>query len=245
MGMTMKALALLVFLLNACAPAAPAGEATRETFTVWLCPVHEDQQAAGPGACPICQLDLVERLLVTSHSCVMHPQVDSETPGACPICNMELVASTRQLQWYCPHHPNEVSYLPGGICAETGEPMVARAVPMAHGDHNPRHGGVLFMTPDRSYHLEGVLLPEGEFRLFLYDEQTEPVATDGFVARIGEQLLEPREEGAYLSASFARPESYPADVVLYVRFPDAEEESRFDFSFVEKTESETAHHSGR
>ena len=30
-------------------------------------------------------------------------------------------------------------------------------------DHQPKHGGVFFMAPDRTHHLEGVLLPAGTF----------------------------------------------------------------------------------
>lgn len=103
---------------------------------------------------------------------------------------------------------------------------------MAHGDHNERHGGVLFMTPDGYYHLEGVLSPEGEFRLYFYDDFTEPIDANGFPARIGSQHLAPTEDNAYLTASLDPPEAYPAEVVLHVRFPRTQEESRFDFLFV-------------
>jgi hypothetical protein len=234
--MTMTAVllaALLLLLQSACSPGAPMGEEARESFEVWICPEHTDEQAAGPADCPICRRDMVRRFLVSSYSCPMHPDIDREEPGACPICSMDLRAVTRELQWYCPDHPTEVSSVPGGLCSASGKPMAVRSIPMAHGDHNPRHGGILFMAPDGLYHLEGVLSHEGEFRLYFYDERTEPIEANGFPARIGSHHLEPTEHNAYLTATLDPPEDYPAEVVLHVRFPRTEDESRFDFLFVE------------
>ena len=235
MPMTMTAVLLATFLLlwqSACTPGAPGGGAkARESFEVWLCPEHTDEQAVGPAACPICRREMVKRFLVNRYACPMHPDIDREEPGTCSICSMDLRAATRELQWYCPDHPTEVSSVPGGLCSASGKPMALRSIPMAHGDHNPRHGGILFMAPDGLYHLEGVLSPEGEFRLYFYGERTEPIEANGFPARIGSHHLEPTEDDAYLTASLDPPEAYPAEVVLHVRFPRTDEESRFDFLF--------------
>ncbi|HXV60340.1 MAG TPA: heavy metal-binding domain-containing protein, partial [Vicinamibacteria bacterium] len=161
----------------------------RESFEVWLCPLHRDEQAVGPAACPICERPMVKRLLVSSYSCPMHPHIDREEPGTCNICYMDLVAMTRELQWYCPDDPREVSAVPGSVCSKSGDAMALRTIPMAHGDHNPRHGGILFMAPDRYHHLEGVLSPEGAFRLYFYDDFTEPMDASDFHARIGAETL--------------------------------------------------------
>ena len=158
---------------------------------------------------------------------------------------MNLVATTRLLQWYCPDNPNEVSRVPGGICTDSGEPMALRSIPLAHGDHNPRHGGIVFMVPDGHYHLEGVLLPAGEFRLYFYDEFTQPLEADAFAARIGTRTLEPSEGDAYLKTSFDPPSTYPVEVALHVRIPGADEEGRFDFLFVENMGEDHTHRSGR
>jgi Heavy metal binding domain len=242
--MTMLAVLLVALLFlgqSSCTPAASVGEESRETFEVWLCPEHTDEQASVPGPCPICQRDMVKRLLVRSYSCPMHPQIDAEEPGACPICSMDLVATTRELQWYCPDDPTQISSLPGETCSVSGEPMAVRSVPRAHGDHNPRHGGILFMTPDGYHHLEGLLSPDGEFRLYFYNDLTEPVDASIFAARIGDQLLEPAEDNAYLAASLPPPKAYPVEIVLHVRFARMEEESRFDFLFPENLGHRASH----
>src|ERR1041384_7380965 len=46
----------------------------------------------------------------------------------------------------------------------------------AHQDHNPKHGGTFFMAMDNRHHVEGLLVPPGVFRLYLYDAHTKPVA---------------------------------------------------------------------
>lgn len=58
----------------------------------------------------------------------------------------------------------------------------ARALPSpqgssekAHMDHKPKHGGLFFMSLDNVHHLEGVLLPPGTFRVYLYDEYAKPL----------------------------------------------------------------------
>ena len=45
----------------------------------------------------------------------------------------------------------------------------------AHQDHNPKHGGTFFMAMDNRHHVEGLLVPPGIFRLYLYDAHTKPV----------------------------------------------------------------------
>lgn len=214
--------------------ALPAQEADGEMFEVWLCPIHRDEQSVGPENCPVCDRDMVKRFLVSSYSCPMHSHIDQDHEGKCPICTMNLVPTTRELQWYCPDHPEILSAEPGQ-CPD-GSSMRLRSVPMAHGDHNPKHGGILFMAPNGYHHLEGTLDENGNFRLYLYDDFTKPIDASPFKARVNTTELEPVPDGAFLTASLGEPKSYPAEMVVQVEFPGAhgdEDEARFDFIFTE------------
>lgn len=203
----------------------------REAYEVYLCPVHRDEQATTPDRCSVCDREMVKRVLVPSYSCPMHPSIDELEEGACPLCNMALVPTTRELQWFCPDAPETVSNEPRE-CPD-GAQMEVRSLPMAHGDHNPKHGGVLFMAPDGYHHLEGTLDEDGTFRLYFYNDFTKPIDATPFEARIGTTELSPESGGAYLTASVPPPASYPAEVAVEVGFPGTHENTaRFDFVFV-------------
>jgi predicted RNA-binding Zn-ribbon protein involved in translation (DUF1610 family) len=222
--------AAMVLVFHLGAPQAPESDA-RESYPVYLCELHPDEQATGPGRCPTCGRELVLRALVSSYSCPMHPAIDEEREGACPICGMKLVRTTREVQWFCPGRADIVAST-AGLCPD-GRPMETRTAAMAHGDHNPRHGGILFMAPNGYHHLEGTLEEDGGFRLYLYDDFTRPLAVEGFEARAGELQMEASADGSFLSVKLERsPDPVePVAVVLHLRFPDETEEARFDFVF--------------
>jgi hypothetical protein len=145
---------------------------------------------------------------------------------------MNLAPTTRELQWFCPDNPEILSALPGS-CPD-GAAMEIRTIPMAHGDHNPKHGGVLFMAPNGYNHLEGTLDEEGNFRLYLYNDFTKPIDATPFEANVDAVALEPVAGGEYLRASLDPPKTYPSEHVVHVTFPGGEADtSRFDFIFVE------------
>ncbi len=211
---------------------APAQDVGREAFGVWLCPIHRDEQSTEAANCPVCDRDMVERLLAPSYSCPMHQHIDEDHEGACPICGMNLVVTTRELQWFCPDAPEILSPVPGK-CPD-GVDMLLRSIPMAHGDHNAKHGGILFMAPNGYHHLEGTLDDEGNFRLYLYNDFTKPIDASPFVARVNDRGLEPSADGEFLLAAVGQPTSFPAEYVVHLSFPGAhEEDARFDFIFVE------------
>jgi hypothetical protein len=214
-----------------------AQAAERESFSLYLCAVHPDEQAVGPSRCARCGRELVLRTLVPSYSCPMHPAIDEPREGACPICRMNLVRTTREVQWLCEGRADIVSST-SGLCPD-GRPMETRTVAMAHGDHNPRHGGILFMAPNGYHHLEGTLEEDGKFRLYLYDDFMRPLAVDGFEALANDVPMEVSADGNLLSLSVDRSLD-PVEIILHLQFPERTGEARFDFIFSRAAAASTA-----
>lgn len=116
----------------------------------------------------------------------------------------------------------------------------------AHMDHRPKHGGTFFMTSDNKHHLEGVLVTEGrpkgqrEFRVYIYDEFTQPLAADVVRARAvfstpasdetHPAALMPDKDRKFLTSPVP-PSLNPVSIKLYVDFKNARGEQLFDFRF--------------
>jgi hypothetical protein len=141
---------------------------------------------------------------------------------------MVLVSTTRELEWFCPSHPDVVRS-EAGACPRDGGTLSLRGLGMPHGDHNPRHGGLLFMAQDGFHHLEGALGPDGLFRLYFYDDFTRPLPAHGFRARVDDRELQPSGDDASLTLRTARAVGEGVDLTVQVRFPGSEREERFDF----------------
>ena len=206
---------------------------------VWLCPVHRDVQSVEAGQCNVCQRDLEERRLVPVWACPMHAQVSGEEGDTCSICNMALARTTREVQWLCPRHPDVIE-TGSGKCPIDGRPLERRSVAMPHGDHNPRHGGILFMAPNGFNHLEGALSDDGVFRFYLYDDFTRPIESGEVEARIGERFLTSAADGDHSELAVEGSINYPLELTLFVRFDGSDKEERFDFIFVGSREFVTA-----
>ncbi|MYE42778.1 MAG: hypothetical protein F4X79_01980, partial [Acidobacteria bacterium] len=177
------ALALLLPLVGASwVPAAQEDSTLEDAYTVWLCPMHRDHQSHGEGNCPVCGMALVRRTLVTRYVCLGEEDgVIEDEPGICPDTGEPLVPATREVVWYCPSDPDRMFVEPGVCDTDIARAMTTRV--SAHGDHNPRHGGILFMAPDGVHHLEGAL-EDGAFRLYFYDSFTRPIEPEPFGARV-------------------------------------------------------------
>ena len=65
---------------------------------VFHCPMHceGDKIYNKLDVCPVCGMDLVEEISLTSKitefTCPKHPEIIKDEPGSCPICGMDLVA---------------------------------------------------------------------------------------------------------------------------------------------------------
>ncbi len=63
----------------------------------FYCPMHceGDKTYDEADNCPVCGMDLVEEISLTStktqFTCPMHPEIVKDEPGSCPICGMDLV----------------------------------------------------------------------------------------------------------------------------------------------------------
>jgi hypothetical protein len=125
----------------------------------------------------------------------------------------------------------------------------ARAKHPAHFDHNPKHGGIFFMSMDNKHHLEGVLVPPGTFRLYLYDEYTRPLTatetrkTSGTV-QIGDSEsapkinLVPGKKAETLVANLGNGVKFPVALTVLLRLPGMSAKSRpelFNFTFKQFT----------
>jgi hypothetical protein len=70
-----------------------------------------------------------------------------------------------------------------GKCADGGARRLVKAI-RAHGDHNPRHGGLFYMAADQWHHLEGTYPRAGLFRAYFFDNYTQPIDAKGFTGRL-------------------------------------------------------------
>ncbi len=83
---------------NTNARAEPPSATDTERRAAHTCGMHPQVREDGPGACPICGMDLVPERAATEpapaaggFTCSMHPQIASAEPGTCPICGMDLI----------------------------------------------------------------------------------------------------------------------------------------------------------
>src|SRR5215211_3904715 len=125
--------------------------------------------------------------------------------------------------------------------------MTKKYAARAHGNHNPQHGGQFFMAPDNWHHVEGVYLPNGVFRLYVYDDFTKPLSVaklTPITARVvTQQTFDPAtrttkevaafpllRSGRFLEAKVGSVRM-PARLSAKVKFEGSTAEHLFDFSF--------------
>jgi hypothetical protein len=136
-----------------------------------------------------------------------------------------------------------------------GRTLVAGPAPSApgqgaHMDHKPKHGGTFFMALDNKHHLEGVLLPPGTFRVYLYDDHTKPLKAEATrqangTVQIGENDdapkidLAPGKKKETLEANLGNGVKFPVILTLLLHLPGMEPDAKpelFDFKFTQFTD---------
>jgi hypothetical protein len=181
------------------------------------------------------------------YTCPVHAVIEQPKPGKCRICARDLVQKTAALTFTCARN-REISQLEPGKCPD-GSAMMPRYTARAHGDHNPKHGGIFFMAPDNWHHLEGTYPAAGRFRVYVYDDYSKPIrlaqarkvrgrvvtkeAFDpktGTTRELASTPLVLARNGAFFEARLD-PLALPAKLTAKISFSSEDKESRFDFTF--------------
>jgi hypothetical protein len=167
----------------------------------------------------------------------------------------EMVVLMATLQKYvpkvyqCPMKcEGEKTYDKPGKCPKCG--MDVQDV-KSHLDHEAKHGGAFFMTPDQKHHLEGTLSASNEFRIYFYDEYTKSIPADKFTAEAkawnkgaSESDRKPLKlahapDKSFLTGKVDASVKMPLSIKAYVDFKDGQKPQVFDFDFTEPSKEPT------
>jgi hypothetical protein len=219
----------------------------------YTCPMHPEVLEDKPGGCHICKMPLEPTRIDTelNYSCPDHPVVITAKPGICPIDRRrELVPVVVTLHWTCKQSPDQKLMDPGK-CADGSDRTLVKQI-RAHGDHNPRHGGIFYMAQDQWHHLEGTYPSAGKFRAYFYDNYTQPIDAKAFSGSVVLQAIDPATNSPKDVAAFPlrlsrdgktlegtlkndpRPsKEAPTTMVAKIRMTKDGPEQPFTFAFVE------------
>jgi hypothetical protein len=228
-------------------PKAPPAQQLEPVSYVCTMPGDENVLEDRPGVCPNpkCGMKLVPVRLVSRWSCATNTLVIKDAPGKCATDGSDMVRVTVEMTFGCPG-TKDLDSLNPGPCRD-GTAKQPKYAARAHGNHNPQHGGQFFMAPDSWHHVEGVYLPSGVFRMYLYDDFTKPLKVAearAIAARlVTKQVYDPStgkeneiekfalaRTGSYLEAPIGQ-RSLPARMSAKVTFKAGDKENLFDFTF--------------
>ena len=207
------------------------------------------QMDLAPGG--ICKMQLAPVRIEEElwYTCPVHanvPNVLGPKPGICPLDRRPKLPVKVTVHWRCRQNPDAQLMEPG----QCGDGTAREAVHLvrAHGDHNPRHGGTFFMASDAWHHLEGTYPRAGLFRVYFYDNFTQPLDATAFVGRVVlredfdtatktvKELevipLKPGPEKHILDAALSG-DRLPFKAAVKVKFDPNGREQRSDFAFAE------------
>jgi Cu/Ag efflux protein CusF len=209
----------------------------------YVCPTPGEEGVLEdkPGNCPQSGAPLLPVRIVTVYSCLKFESFIREKQGVCPVDKSELVPITAALYFTCKDN-SKVRELDLGMCAD-GTERIRSYERRPHGDHNPRHGGQFFMADDSWHHLEGTLVRPNIFRVYFYNDMTQPLTVTGFSASVAKSDATGNDVGAPISLK-PRPTkdrnilelpvpgtALPAKFTLRVKFKPDDKERVFDFTF--------------
>ena len=128
------------------------------------------------------------------------------------------------------------AYITPGKCPVCGMDMVVQS--MAHSDHSPKHGGLFFMDSDQWHHLEGVLISATEFRVYIYNNFTRPMAVSSMakgssieIAGVSGNIpFTSSADNAYLMAILPAT-NFPISISAKILFEGQSQPSLFGFTF--------------
>lgn len=194
-----------------------------------------------PGKCPQSGAPRVPVRITTVYSCLKFESFIQERQGICPVDKSELVPITAGLYFTC-KNDSQIHQLQPGTCAD-GSVRIRGYERRPHGDHNPRHGGQLFMDEDNWHHLEGTWVRPNIFRVYFYNDMTQPLAANGFSVRVVKSDANGNDIGAPIPLKPGKTvdrntlelpmpgDSLPAKFTLRVKFKPDDKERVFDFTF--------------